>query len=1066
MNDLAGIADRPRQLPARVPLTTEQQKLYLYHRLYPGDPAFNVVFPYRITGDVDPEQLRTAVQLVVQASVGLNTTFHDGPGGPVGRDERHRRYVVDLVDATEEGAILEHLTRTVDSPMDPAGWPLYEFRVWRGPVATYLTIVLSHLIGDAFALWALLDRITVAYRDPVAFDACASELGDLPADFAEPPDEQATAEAVGFFHTALGGLASLGHDALLAERNDDGALPGTPVALPLGEQTSARVRQLCDEQEISPFAFFLAGYLSLLAALVGRTRVTTGIPLANRRGRRHRRVIGYCINTLPVSFDLAEYRSFAELVRAVEQTTLRLLRHQDFDLTAHATEVFGRTTDRLLAVDNAFTYYRQALGFSIEGAEVVRLDVPRRFLKYPITVNIENNPDGFVLVADYLPRLAAARPLECLRHVLDRAAADIDVALDELTVLDAVRAAELDAMINDHRTFTTLESLPDWFDAVVAEHPDAVAVADGAVTLTYRELADKAGRVAAWLSAHTASGFVGVAMARSADLIAVLLGVLRAGRAYVPLDPGSPIGRALQIVEQFDDLPVIADPGALPDVPLRTRVTPEEVLHSTTAGSAERIGLPVGPDDPAYVIFTSGSSGVPKGVTVTHHNVMRLFAATRERFDLSAVDTWCMFHSYAFDFSVWEVFGALLHGGRLTIVPDVIARSPADFAEHLAEYEVTVLNQTPSAFGQLLKVLTPELADRLAVRLVIFGGEALHFAALAPWFELVGDRARVVNMYGITETTVHVTAHEITAADVGEQASIIGRPLGDLAVTVVDPLLRPVPLGVTGELLVSGAGVARGYRNQPERTTECFLLLREGVRAYRSGDLGHLRADGTLVYQGRRDKQVQLRGYRIELGEVEAALLGVPGVREAAVRLDTREDVEPRLVGYLVESGAMSDVDIRKALRPLLPPHMMPSFLIRLTALPLTVNGKVDDDALPAPTRAEQSPDRPREAGEDPVEAGVRQIWQQAVQAANIGLDDNFFEVGGTSMHVAEVHRALVEAFGICGLTMIDLFRLTTVRQLSAHLRSRSDPAGVPDPTRRSAVRGPRTVVQRHGRAS
>ncbi|WP_042955944.1 amino acid adenylation domain-containing protein, partial [Pseudomonas aeruginosa] len=380
----------------------------------------------------------------------------------------------------------------------------------------------------------------------------------------------------------------------------------------------------------------------------------------------------------------------------------------------------------------------------------------------------------------------------------------------------------------------------------------------------------------------------------------------------------------------------------------------------------------VGVDNLAYVIYTSGSTGKPKGTLLPHGNVLRLFDATRHWFGFSADDAWSLFHSYAFDFSVWEIFGALLHGGRLVIVPHETSRSPEDFLRLLCRERVTVLNQTPSAFKQLMQVACAgQEVPPLALRHVVFGGEALEVQALRPWFERFGDRApRLVNMYGITETTVHVTYRPLSLADLdGGAASPIGEPIPDLSWYLLDAGLNPVPRGCIGELYVGGAGLARGYLNRPELSCTRFVadpFSTTGGRLYRTGDLARYRCDGVVEYVGRIDHQVKIRGFRIELGEIEARLLAQPGVAEAVV-LPHEGPGATQLVGYVVTQAAPSDPaalrdTLRQALKASLPEHMVPAHLLFLERLPLTANGKLDRRALPAPdaSRLQQDYAAPR----------------------------------------------------------------------------------------------------------
>jgi amino acid adenylation domain-containing protein len=416
----------------------------------------------------------------------------------------------------------------------------------------------------------------------------------------------------------------------------------------------------------------------------------------------------------------------------------------------------------------------------------------------------------------------------------------------------------------------------------------------------------------------------------------------------------------------------------------------------------------------AYVIYTSGSTGQPKGVMVEHAQVVRLLAATDDDFHFGPEDVWTLFHSYAFDFSVWELWGALAYGGRLVIVPSLCARSPKDFYALLCREQVTVLNQTPSAFRSLISA-QDEQAHRL--RYVIFGGEALELHALAPWIERNDpQQTRLINMYGITEITVHATYRAITREDVESgRGSVVGRGLPDLRVYILDRYGEPVPVGVTGEIYVGGAGVARGYLHRPKLTAERFLCdpfqVDPTARMYKSGDLGKWLPDGTIEYLGRNDFQVKIRGFRIELGEIEAKLAQQPGVRDAVVI--AREDIpgNKRLVAYLTtqEGGSVVAAELRNALAKELAEYMVPSAFVQLTHLPLTPNGKLDRQALLAPDQHAVAA-RAYEAPQGEVEETMAVIWQELLGLQRVGRHDDFFELGGHSLLAVQLVARLRHA--------------------------------------------------------
>ncbi|HEY6925488.1 MAG TPA: amino acid adenylation domain-containing protein, partial [Steroidobacteraceae bacterium] len=511
--------------------------------------------------------------------------------------------------------------------------------------------------------------------------------------------------------------------------------------------------------------------------------------------------------------------------------------------------------------------------------------------------------------------------------------------------------------------------------------------------------------------------------------------------AYVPLDPSYPRERleyllqdaAPRVVLTLEHLKSVLPRASSPVIALDTdwpaiaRRSGDDFAAGEAGTTAQHL---------AYLIYTSGSTGQPKGVMVEHANVGRLFDATREYFHFDAQDTWTLFHSFAFDFSVWEIWGALLHGGRLIVVPYMTSRTPHLFYQLLCEQGATVLNQTPTAFLQVMaQGEASATGSRNSLRLVIFGGEALVLRSLRPWIERNGaERPALVNMYGITETTVHVTYRRLLEDDIrNEQRSVIGQPMGDLRLYILDNCGRPVPPGMRGELFVGGAGLARGYLNQPQLTAERFVSgLLPGAaaqRLYKTGDLGRLLSDGGIEYLGREDHQVKIRGFRIELGEIEAQLARHPGVKEAIVLARTGVSGDKQLVAYVTHRGEAPSPDaLRRRLKETLPDHMLPAAFGVLSEWPLTVNGKLDINALPAAVVSSGS-----EAGYlapgNVMERQLCDIWAGVLQVERVGVNDNFFALGGDSIRSLQIVNAAKSAgFNI---TVADLFAHQTVAELA-----------------------------------
>ena len=574
----------------------------------------------------------------------------------------------------------------------------------------------------------------------------------------------------------------------------------------------------------------------------------------------------------------------------------------------------------------------------------------------------------------------------------------------------------------------------DLFEEQVERTPAEVAVVYEGDRLTYAELNRRANQVAHYLRSLGVGPEVrvGLCMERSVEMLVGLIGILKAGGAYVPLDPSYPSERLKYMAEDAQVAALIIEGSAAGVLDgYDGRVIDLKAERGTIALQSEENPVPVGSSaNLAYVIYTSGSTGKPKGVAVTHNNVARLFAATQPWFNFSQNDVWTMFHSYAFDFSVWELWGALLFGGKLVLVSQLQSRSPEEFYELLHAHQVTVLNQTPSAFRQLIEV-EQKNRRRLSLRAVIFGGEALNPTMLDSWLARYPN-TMLVNMYGITEITVHGTYRELGQKDAQASQSVIGVGIPDLHMYVLDESMKPAPAGAAGELYVGGAGLARGYLNRPELTADRFVPdpfgRQSGGRLYKTGDCVRLQADGELEFLGRVDDQVKIRGYRIEPGEIEAALREHSAVRDVVVIAREDESGQKRLVAYLVdpERKAPELAELREHLERQLPDYMVPAAYVVLDSLPLTTNGKLNRDALPVPdsTRPELIADyvAPRTR----VEEMLCEIWAHVLGLDEMGVEDDFFEFGGHSLLATQVVSQVRRVFGI-EVELRRLFEATTV---------------------------------------
>lgn len=686
-------------------------------------------------------------------------------------------------------------------------------------------------------------------------------------------------------------------------------------------------------------------------------------------------------------------------------------------------------------------------GFANDQGEADAADA----IRADLAIALRSCGNGFALEAEYDPDLYKQATIERALTQLASLVGSLDTVLDKsVDRVPLCSAEELNSVIAEVASqgadFPTTLCMHQRFEEQARRTPNAIAVTMPGASrqeLTYGELNVRANRLAHYLQSKRVGPdvLVGLYVDRTPELIVALLAILKAGGAYLPIDLSYPPERVAFMLSDAEAPVVISDAQTVAKAPQTglaiVRVDDDKEWRAL---SSENPSANVTPENLAYCIFTSGSTGKPKGVLITHKNVSRLFDATEAWFHFSEKDVWTFFHSSAFDFSVWEIWGALIYGGRLVIVPFADSRSPERFYELLAAEQVTVLNQTPSAFRQLVGVdesLPQTRLDKL--RIVIFGGEALNLQSLAPWFEKYGDvQPQLVNMYGITETTVHVTYRPLTKADLSEApGSVIGKFIPDLQLYILDAALQPVPVGVPGEMFVGGAGVARGYLKREALNAERFIpnpfSNSPSNRLYRSGDLARRLLGGDLEYMGRADQQVKIRGFRIELGEVQSSLTRQQSVREAFVMARESDNGEKILVAYVVPAAGQSPaVDkLRRGMQAMLPSYMVPSNFVFLDKLPLTSNGKVDRSALPTASAQRSEMEQAFAVPQNELERGIADIYQEVLNLDKVGIDDDFFDLGGNSLRLAEAHSRLQEFMGR-SFSVADLFVYTTVRRLAA----------------------------------
>ncbi|GAB2781226.1 non-ribosomal peptide synthetase [Amycolatopsis magusensis] len=1009
-------ADRSRPLP----LSYGQAQLWFLNRLAPDSAEYLLPMAVRLRGRLDEAGLGAALEGIVARHEILRTRYVLDGTEPVQVIDPPGAPVLSTVDAAEAGELVAaEAARGFDLARE---WPVRAKLIRLGADDHVLAVTFHHIAADAWSVEQFWRELRAAYEtSPVQPPEVQY------ADFANWQRGQASGATgdrdLEHWRERLAGLepVELGTDRPRAAVRE---FAGADVEVPLPGELGERIRRLALRHRATPFMVALTAFQVLLARHTGAADIAVGTVLSGRVLPELRRMIGYGINSLVIRSDCAGERAFGELLDSVRAAVLDAHDHQAVPFARLVDELRPeRDLARTPLFQTAVTGHgdrEPELGLGELRVEPFGSGQP--IAKFDLTLRVYDGSDGSLgLLLNYATALfderTARRFGRHLVRLLDHATRDEWSPIGALDLLDAGELP-VGRAIPGHQVTRCPHEV---FEDRACRTPDAVAVVAGEETLTYAELDARANRVAHHLLSVGVGPetLVGVCLPRGPELVPALLGVLKAGAAYVPLDPANPERRLAMIAAGLDLVLTGPGTGDLGFHSGRTLVLGE----GYGAFPDGNPGVPVDPDQLMYVIYTSGSTGRPNGVCLSHANAARLMTALEPELAPGPADVWTMAHSYAFDFSVFEMWGALLHGGTLVVVPPEVTRSPRDLLALLVEQRVTVLSQTPSAFRTLAAAATG--TEALSLRSVVFGGEKLEVADLRPWADRFGhDRPALLNMYGITETTVHTTVHRMTAVDLA--GSPIGTALSDLDVYLLDAAGRPVPWGAAGEIHVAGPGLARGYLGRADLTAARFVpdpFGPPGARMYRSGDLARRRARG-LEFLGRADDQVKVRGYRIEPGEIAAALVDHPGVAEAVVVVK-----DGALVGYHV-GGEVPPAELRRHLADRLPEYMLPARFVALERLPLTPNGKLDHRALPEPD-ATAVASRAYRAPGTPAELRIAEVWSSVLGVSPVGADDGFFDLGGDSIRAVAVAGAL-HAAGF-RLTVRDIFDHRTVARLAAH---------------------------------
>lgn len=1068
---IASILEVQNQAPALkpvsrnedLPLSFSQERLWFLYQLQSDSSTYNVSFAFHLQGLLNISALEDSLNEIIQRHEALRTTFVAVQNKTVQAIAPSLKLTFPIVNLQKlpekerETQVLQLVKKEVQQPFNLEQGSLLRSSLVQLDEHEYVLLLsVHHIVFDGWSEGILWRELTALYT---AFSTGkSSPLPDLPiqyADFAVWQRQwlqgQVMDSQLNYWKQQLAGASPL------LELPTDRVRPpiqtncGGIKRFGLDDHLTQKLKSLSEKSGATLFMTLLTGFVILLSRYSNQQDILVGSPIANRNRSEIESLIGFFVNILVLRTDVSGNPSFWELLQRIRQVAMEAYSHQDipFEQVVDALQP-QRNLNYSPLFQVMFVLLNTPPGkLELPGLSLTPLEIETQTAKFDLTLLMTETEQGLSGSLEYNCDLfeegTITRMMGHFVTLLEGIVANPEERISQLPLLTQPEQKQLLVEWNNTQTkYPADKCIHQLFEEQVQRTPNAVAVVYDNQQLTYHELNTCANGLAHYLQSLGVKPdtLVGLCVERSLHTIIGILGILKAGGAYVPLDPDYPSDRLAYMLNDSQVCVLVTQEKLLTSLPEHSaRVVCldqdwQDISHESKDNPINSSTV----DNLAYVIYTSGSTGQPKGTLVNHSNVVRLFAATDAWYKFNCDDVWTMFHSYAFDFSVWEIWGALLYGGRLVIVPYLVTRSPESFYQLLAQQQVTVLNQTPSAFRQLIQAQQSiATTEQLNLRLVIFGGEALEIKSLQPWFELHGDtKPQLVNMYGITETTVHVTYRPLSKADLNSTASVIGRPIPDLQVYVLDEYLQPVPIGVPGEMYVGGAGVTRGYLHRPGLTAERFISHpfndNPQARLYKTGDLARYLPNGDLEYLGRIDNQVKIHGFRIELGEIEALLASHPDIWETVVLVREDEPGDKRLVAYVVLKTKQSPTvaEIRRFLTDQLPSYMIPSAFVLLESLPLTSNGKVDRHALPAP-ESREGLEVSFVAPRTPEEEILAKIWADILKVDQVDIHDNFFELGGNSLLGAQVISRLRVAFSI-DFSLHRLFVSPTVAELAHNI--------------------------------
>ena len=1048
-----------------LPLNEAQQQLWVLAQLSnAGAVAYHDCVCFELNGHLQPAWLRQSLQQIVDRHEALRTTID--PGGQVQQVWANWRVELPVIDlahlaeAERRPAMHAWLKETTHSPLNLATGPVLDSHLVRlAPAQHVLVLRAHHAFSDGWSWSLIVQELGQFYN---ALDTGIPIRPAPPMQFrdyliwqAQQKNSPAMAEHEAYWLDQLAGPLPVLDLPTDRPRPTTTSFGGSRVTWQIPRELADQLRQLARTQGCTLFMTLFAGFAAFLHRIADQADIVIGIPVGGRFPEGSSGLVGYCTHLLPIRSQLDAHGTCVSYLQQMRRLLLNGLEHQEYPFARLYEKLnAAQGTQRSPVITVTFNLDQPLLLPTLGALDAALLAMPQETAAFDLALNVIEVNGDLACYCDYSTELFDAATIDHLLHafqiVMAAIVANPHEVVTQLPLLSPTEQQQQLVEWNATQADYPQQCIHHLFEAQVEATPDHVALIYGEQRITFRELNATANRLAHDLIARGVGSTspVGVMAERSPMMVASLLAILKAGAAYLPLDPTTPAARLAYILTNSGAKQLMTQRDLRERVPADVAITIIQIdtmAQAADLGTSDNPAVPVTPDHLAYILYTSGSTGQPKGVEAHHRGAINRFNWMWRTFPFAPGDVCCQKTALSFGDSIWEVFGPLLRGVPSVLLSDQVIKEPARLVELLARHAVSRLVLVPSLLRTLLDTI-PDLQQRLpALRLWVCSGEVLP-AALCERFHTQLPQAMLLNLYGSSEVAADVTWYDTRSANAhvdGINGVPIGRPIDNTQTYILDRHKQPVPIGVPGDLYVGGVGVARGYRDQPQLTAERFVPnpfanSERDERLYMMGDRARYRADGTIEYLGRKDFQVKVRGFRIELGEVEAALNAHPAVRQALVLARTEAMGDNQLIAYLTpqdERSNPADFDIaaiRRFVAQKLPAYMLPAVYVPLTAFPLTAGGKVDRLALPPPEAAIRTQKAAYVAPRTATESALVAIWSDVLElhAEQIGIHDNFFEVGGHSLRAVQVMNRIQEQL-LVTLSLDTLFAQRTIADLA-----------------------------------